>query len=498
MVPMIDVIRNCFNSQLESIAQYLQANYHSESPESGFANYVFHQTNSHISFEVPNDIDIIQLSPNRFSEAPVLAAVGYSLACGRQFSEDFLESWAKGLTRLSGRNHFPADRTSFFYRPTELLGITLGISHYYKSQPNHSKWLQDILTQGEHRLINSDIWTFLLSAYTASILSVTWRARSWPLVKEMTVDELALAKWLCSIKPTLAKTLGLAQLELSLDKALLEHCIEFSNSLQDSARAALLFFALKRTIAQTLQLIWNECEQICNNPQKSVEWLQTTCDNVHTVTQHLQAQLARQSDIGASNKHNMQMLLQALSILRSDTNILEGEISEQIRIHSSLYIGNNNKGTIITGSNVTMTHNQNESMTNETTINAPNSSIGFVQSGSGSVSNFSQNIGQNVDEITRLINSLRDMAQEFPETKREEALVHLDDLQEDINTPDKRKPQRIKTHLVALLTFATMSAGVLAGTADFSNNVLELSEKLGVPIKLSHPQSTPQLPPSVP
>jgi hypothetical protein len=277
----------------------------------------------------------------------------------------------------------------------------------------------------------------------------------------------------------------------------LEHCIEFSNSLQDSARAALLFFALKRTIAQTLQLIWNECEQICDNPQKSVEWLQTTCDNVHTVTQHLQAQLARQSDIGASNKHNMQMLLQALSILRSDTDILEVEISEQIRIHSSLYIGNN-KGTIITGGNVTMTHNQNESITNETTINAPNSSIGFVQSGSGSVSNFSQNIGQNVDEITRLINSLRDMAQEFPEAEREEALVHLDDLQEDINTPDKRKPQRIKTRLVALFTFATMSAGVLAGAADFSNNVLELSEKLGVSIELSHPQSTPQLPPSVP
>jgi len=497
MVPMIDVIRNCFNSQLESIAQYLQANYHSESPESGFANYVFHQTNSHISFEVANDIDITKLSPNRFSEAPVLAAVGYSLACGRQFSEDFLESWANGLTRLSGRNHFPADRTSFFYRPTELLGITLGISHYYKSQPDHSKWLRDLLTQGEQRLINSDIWTFLLSAYTASILSVTWRARSLPLVKEMTVDELALAKWLCSIKPTLAKTLGLAQLELSLDKALLEHCIEFSNSLQDSARAALLFFALKRTIAQTLQLIWNECEQICDNPQKSVEWLKTTCDNLHTVTQHLQAQLSTQSDTGFSHIHNMQTILQSLTRLRSDTDILEVEISEHIRIQSRLYIGNN-KGTVITGGNVNMTQNQNESITNETTIHAANSSIGFIQSGSGSVSNFSQNIGQNVDEITRLINSLRDMAQEFPEAKREEALVHLDDLQEDINTPDKRKPQRIKTRLVALFTFATMIAGVLAGAADFSNNVLELSEKLGVSIELSHPQSTPQLPRSVP
>ncbi|MEG5171998.1 hypothetical protein [Microcoleus sp. B3-D7] len=494
---MIDVIRNCFNSQLESIAQYLQANYHSESPDSGFANYVFHPKNSHIFFEVANDIDITKLSLNRFSEAPVLAAVGYSLACGRQFSEDFIKSWANGLTRLSSRNHFPADRTSFFYRPTELLGITLGISHYYKSQPDHSKWLQDILIQGEQRLINSDIWTFLLSAYTASILSVTWRARSLPLVNDMTVDELALAKWLCSIKPTLAKTLGLTQLELSLNQALLEHCIEFSNSVQDSARAALLFFSLKRAIAQTLQLIWNEYEQICGNPQKSVEWFKTTCDNLHTVTQHLQAQISTQSDTGFSHIHNMQTILPSLTRLRSDTDILEVEISEQIRIHSRLYI-RNNKGTVITGGNVNMTQNQNESITNETTINAPNSSIGFVQSGSGTVSNFSQNIGQNVDELTRLINSLRDIAQTFPETEREEVLVHLDDLQDDINTPEKQKPQRIKLRLGRLFVIASTIAGVVAGSADFSNNLLELSEKIGVPIGLSQPQSTHQLPPSVP
>jgi hypothetical protein len=145
-----------------------------------------------------------------------------------------------------------------------------------------------------------------------------------------------------------------------------------------------------------------------------------------------------------------------------------------------------------------MTQNQNESTTNQTTIDASNSNIGFIQSGSGTISDFSQNIGQNVDEITRLISSLRNMAQTFPEAEREEVLVHLDDLQEDINTPEKRKPQRIKARLVALFAFVTMSAGVLAGAADFSNNVLELSEKLGVPIELSRPQSTPQLPPSVP
>ena len=68
-------------------------------------------------------------------------------------------------------------------------------------------------------------------------------------------------------------------------------------------------------------------------------------------------------------------------------------------------------------------------ITNQTTINT--STIGFVQSGSGTISNFSQNIGQNADEIVCLINSLRSIAQVFPEVEREEVAMHLDDLQND-------------------------------------------------------------------
>ena len=99
-------------------------------------------------------------------------------------------------------------------------------------------------------------------------------------------------------------------------------------------------------------------------------------------------------------------------------------------------------------------------------------------------SNLSQNINQNVNEIMRLITTLRDMAQEFPEPQREEAIIHLDDLQEDITTPEKQKTQRIKTRIVALLTIA----GLVGGAADFANNILELSEKLKIPIDINVPQ----------
>ncbi|OWY69049.1 hypothetical protein B7486_23475 [cyanobacterium TDX16] len=492
---MIGALGKSFSYQLGNLAQYLQENYHRESPESNFAHYVFHKSNGHPPFDIASDLDITTLDQNRLSQAPTLAAIGYGLACGRQFSKDFLKTWASGLVRLSGREAFPAHRTSFFYRPKELLGIALGVSHYYKSQPEQSEWLQEILSKGETRSSNSDRWTFLLSAYAAHNLSVAWKPSGLPLVHEMTVDELALTKWLCSVEPTFANKFGLIQIESSIGKALLEHCIEFPHFTHDSARIALLYFSIKKTITQIIQSSWDDFEQVGSNPQKAIEWLKDTCDKIHTITQYLQSHLAREFSAETPKIRTMQMLLQALSKLRLDTKIIEAEISEQIGIHSSLYISNNH-GPVITGGNFNMTHNQNESVTNHTTINTPNSNIGFINSGSGTVSSFSQNLGQNIAEITKIISSLREMAKEFPEKEREEALVNLDDLQEDISTPKKQKPERIKIRLGRLLVISGTIAGIVAGAADFSNNVFELSEKLGLPIKLNHPHLIQQIPSS--
>jgi hypothetical protein len=187
--------------------------------------------------------------------------------------------------------------------------------------------------------------------------------------------------------------------------------------------------------------------------------------------------------------------MQLLDRLHLDASLVESELGKQIKMHSSLFVGVN-QGNINTGDNVTMTHNQDESVKNKTTIGA-NANIGVLNSGSGTVSNFSQNIGQNNDELTKLVISLREMAQKFPEAQRQEALVTLDDLQEDISNPEKQKPERIMIRLRRLVAIAGAIAGIVAGAADFSNNVLELSEKLGVSIELNHSSLIQQLPSSM-
>ena len=132
--------------------------------------------------------------------------------------------------------------------------------------------------------------------------------------------------------------------------------------------------------------------------------------------------------------------------------------------------------------------------THQTTINAPNSQFGFVNSGSGSVSDFTQNIGQNLNDVTKLIDSLRKAAQTFPAEQREEALGHLDDLQEDLSKPERQEPSRIKRRLKALVAIVLTLGTMAAGTVDFANNLTDLSEKLGVPIELSQSQTSQQLP----
>lgn len=97
-------------------------------------------------------------------------------------------------------------------------------------------------------------------------------------------------------------------------------------------------------------------------------------------------------------------------------------------------------------------------------------------------------IKQNGDEITRLLVSLRKIAQEFPEAQREEVQVHLEDLAADLDQPEKCQQARLKTRIAGLFGVLLMLGGGVATATDFANNVLELSEKLDVPTETFQPQ----------
>ncbi|MEH2196584.1 MAG: leucine-rich repeat protein, partial [Nostoc sp.] len=100
-------------------------------------------------------------------------------------------------------------------------------------------------------------------------------------------------------------------------------------------------------------------------------------------------------------------------------------------------------------------------------------------------SNFTQTSGANISEILQLIGNLRQTAAQFPQDDREGIIIDIDDVEVEIQKPEKeRNLPKLKKRLVALLTAASVVAAPIAGMTDFTNNVLEIGSKLGIELKL--------------
>ncbi|WP_299414853.1 pentapeptide repeat-containing protein [Acaryochloris sp. IP29b_bin.148] len=116
---------------------------------------------------------------------------------------------------------------------------------------------------------------------------------------------------------------------------------------------------------------------------------------------------------------------------------------------------------------------------------------GVQHSGSGNIQAFTQNIGNNLNEISKLINTLREAVQTFPDEQKEIALGELEDIESELQNPENIKPERINRRLKGLLAAgaatATFAGTAVTGAADFTKkaneftgNVLELSKKIGI------------------
>lgn len=114
---------------------------------------------------------------------------------------------------------------------------------------------------------------------------------------------------------------------------------------------------------------------------------------------------------------------------------------------------------------------------------------GGTQSG-GTLNDYSITIGQNIDDIERLIASLRENIQHFPGEQREDAEMELEDLEEEVRNPEKRNPKRLGRRLKKIAAIGTAVTALTGGAVKvsdnlntFTDNITELGEKLEVPIE---------------
>ena len=255
----------------------------------------------------------------RMDQAPVLASVGYALSFGEGLhDEDLLATWAEGLTRLSNRKPFPSDRASFFYRPVELLGVSLGATNCHKARATDINWLHDVLTQGEQKLAGSELWAFFLSACASHVVSRPWQPRRIPQLDEMAVEELALLKWICVAYESLAESLGVAKRESEVEKALLERCAIMLLSAQDPSRAAVLHFSLRRTVLRIIESTHERNWQIGRDSKDALDLITVICTRFHIFARQLQSRHSNRSTVEVKNEYDVQNLMHALLRLHFD------------------------------------------------------------------------------------------------------------------------------------------------------------------------------------
>jgi hypothetical protein len=100
-------------------------------------------------------------------------------------------------------------------------------------------------------------------------------------------------------------------------------------------------------------------------------------------------------------------------------------------------------------------------------------------------SDFIQNNNANTAELLQLISSMRETAAQFPEDDREQVLMEIGNVKEQLNKPEeKRNRKLIGRKLGVILAIAGTIGSPIANMTDFTNNVTDLAQKAGVEIPI--------------
>jgi hypothetical protein len=113
----------------------------------------------------------------------------------------------------------------------------------------------------------------------------------------------------------------------------------------------------------------------------------------------------------------------------------------------------------------------------------------FQDNAQASGNQFNQTNNANTDELLKLISSMRETAAQFPEDEREEVLMEIGNVEEQLKKPEeKRNRKLIGKKLGVMLAIAASIATPIANMTDFTNNVTDLAQKVGVELPIRSAQ----------
>ncbi len=236
--------------ELDRLATLVRRSAAWPSPATGFAWWLAHRHGRTDLIARP-DAGGALADAGRLDEAPVLAAHGYLLAGDDDPDHLTVEAWSDAARRLGGRDPLPGDRASFFFRPTELLGLALGAAAIAGQDPQPRRWLRQTLHAGRSRL-GTDTWSITLNTVAATTLGDTGGAGRFSTLAEATTVDLAAAWVLGRLHPQAATGAGLDQDAEALETGLLYLLTTTATSTTDIAEATAVHTAATAAIGTGL------------------------------------------------------------------------------------------------------------------------------------------------------------------------------------------------------------------------------------------------------
>ena len=140
-----------------------------------------------------------------------------------------------------------------------------------------------------------------------------------------------------------------------------------------------------------------------------------------------------------------------------------------------------NNFTFDLGNNMNQDYSQNTHFKSSAQIGNFAKEVKVTDSAQLTASDLIQNNNANTAELLQLISSMRETAAQFPEDEREEVLMEIGNVEEQLNkSEEKRNRKLIGKKLGAILAIAGTIGSPIANMADFTNNVTDLAQKVGV------------------
>ena len=180
--------------------------------------------------------------------APAAATAGFAMAMIEPQSEELLR-WRAGLKRIVKREPFPRDRQTFAYRPTELVGLALGIKKAENSGDPSATWIRAIIQELPSKNPPNDAWALMLYHYTAAVIGADFPIAIPARLSDYDSTELGLLIALLAR----GKVFKASEFDSgAVQNALLERIITESPSARDTERLAALYGGLSLSLKSSL------------------------------------------------------------------------------------------------------------------------------------------------------------------------------------------------------------------------------------------------------